>query len=127
MNLTRETASTYLIRAWEPGVIQVDDQRLTQHVILSPQHLIADWQAPAAPELSLESLAQALDLGPSILLVGTGETTVFPEQDLAALLSVQGVGVEIMATQAACRTFNVLAVEGRPVVAALLNPSPASC
>jgi uncharacterized protein len=122
MNLTRETATTYLIRAWEPGVIQVDEQRLNGHVIISPQQIVADWQPPSPEDITLTSLAQALALEPSILLLGTGNVAVFPNIDLAGLLGIEGVGVEVMATPAACRTYNVLAVEGRPVVAALFNP-----
>ncbi len=123
MNLTRETATTYLIRAWEPGIIQVDEQRLSGHIIVSPQQVITEWQPPNAEEITLQSLAPALALEPSILLLGTGDIAVFPHIDLAGLLAVEGMGVEIMATPAACRTYNVLAVEARPVVAALFNPS----
>lgn len=122
MKLTRETGTTYLIRGWEPGVILIDEERFTSHVIISGEAIVTDWQPPAVKDLSLDSLAPALALQPGILLLGTGAEASFPDADLAGLLGIEGIGLEIMATPAACRTFNVLAVEGRPVVAALLNP-----
>jgi uncharacterized protein len=121
MKLTRETGTTYLIRGWEPGVIHVDEDHFTGHLIIGAEQLIADWNPPAVKDLSVESLAPALALQPGILLLGTGPEVSFPDADLAGLLAIDGIGLEIMATPAACRTFNVLTVEGRPVVAALIN------
>lgn len=121
MKLTRETGTTYLIRGWEPGVIRVDEERFTSHLIIGAEQLVTDWQPPPIKDISLASLAPALALKPGILLLGTGPEVRFPDADLAGLLAIEGIGLEIMATPAACRTFNVLAVEGRPVVAALIN------
>ena len=56
------------------------------------------------------------------MLLGTGATLVWPDEDLMAALAARGVGLEIMSTAAACRTYNVLVHERRRVVAASVQP-----
>ena len=75
----------------------------------------------APTTLTLEDLAPALALAPTILLLGTGTERFLPDVELMAALAQRRVGLEIMSTPAACRTFNVLLQEQRRVVAALLN------
>ena len=54
------------------------------------------------------------------LLLGSGRRLRFVAPALLASLIARRVGVETMDTAAACRTYNILAGEGRRVVAALL-------
>jgi len=60
-------------------------------------------------------------LDPEIIIVGTGMQLVFPNTSLAKLLAKKKIGLEIMGTPAACRTYNVLVYEGRRVAVALFN------
>jgi uncharacterized protein len=60
-------------------------------------------------------------LKPEIVILGTGAAQRFPRRDLMRELAAAGVGVEIMDSRAACRTYNILATEGRKVVAAILT------
>ena len=55
-----------------------------------------------------------------VVIIGTGKTLKFPPPQVTAELQVKGIGVEIMAHDAACRTFNILLAEDRRVVVALL-------
>ena len=57
---------------------------------------------------------------PEIVLLGTGAAFSFPEPRKLASLHQAGIGVEVMDTAAACRTYNILMAEGRNVVAALV-------
>jgi uncharacterized protein len=57
---------------------------------------------------------------PGIVLLGTGATHVFPPEPVRRLFAEASLGLEIMTTGAACRTYNVLLAEGRDVGAALL-------
>ncbi len=57
---------------------------------------------------------------PELLIIGCGETFLAPPAALTAHLKGYGVALEWMATDAACRTYNVLAIEERQVAAALL-------
>ena len=61
----------------------------------------------------------------AFLLLGTGAIQIFPDPAIRAAFAAAGVGIEAMDTGAACRTYNILAAEGRHVVAALLVEPPA--
>jgi uncharacterized protein len=61
-----------------------------------------------------------LVLAPDLVVLGTGERLRFPPHGVRAQVTALGVGFEIMDTAAACRTYNVLVLEGRKVVAALI-------
>jgi uncharacterized protein len=55
-----------------------------------------------------------------VVLVGTGAVIAHPPAGFRAALEGAGLGVEPMATPAACRTFNLLLSEGRRVALAVL-------
>jgi uncharacterized protein len=115
-----ENQSAYQIRAFKPGTIHINDKILDRSVIITPSQLIENWQPQNAQELTAESLAPVAALKPDILLIGTGSTMVLIAVEIYGELINQGIGVEIMDTSAACRTFNALSAENRNVAAALL-------
>lgn len=115
-----ENKSTYQIRAYQPGMIQVNEQKLAASLILTPNKLIADWSPQSMGELDMASLAPIIELHPTILLIGTGAQQEFLSIELYGELINQGIGVEVMTTSAACRTFNALSAEDRNVAAALI-------
>jgi len=96
------------------------DQLFSEALIVSAHHLITDWPVNNAQELDAKLLERILELEPEVVLVGTGKSQVFLPPELLMVFYRQSVGVEIMSTQAACRTFNVLVSEDRNVVAALI-------
>ncbi|TAK74024.1 MAG: hypothetical protein EPO11_07560 [Gammaproteobacteria bacterium] len=108
------------MRAFKPGLIQVNEQILTRSIIVTPDQLIENWMPQTAEELSSESFAEVIALKPDILLIGTGETHVLLPVEIYGELVNRGIGVEVMNTGAACRTFNALSAENRRVVAALV-------
>ena len=77
----------------------------------------------AGDAITLEAFAPLLALDPAreILLVGTGAALCWPDQDLLDALAAKGAGVDVMTSQLAARTYNVLAGEGRLVGALLLG------
>jgi uncharacterized protein len=119
LNLDENNAA-YQIRAYQPGLIQINDATFTNSIILSPTQLIEYWQPQSATELSADSFTLILDMKPDVLLIGTGSQLVFLPVDLYGELINQGIGVELMDTRAACRTFSALSAENRNVVAALI-------
>jgi uncharacterized protein len=122
VQLTRDTAAAYLIHSYEPGRIRIGERWLHGDVIVAPDHLIEDWRVAAPASVALADLEPALALEPEIVLLGTGATLVWPDEDLMGALAARRVGLEIMSTPAACRTYNVLVHERRRVAAALMNP-----
>jgi len=91
------------------------------HSLLVPWHGAVQAWAPAHVEqLQAEHFEQALALQPELLIFGSGTRHRFIAPALVRCLIERGIGVETMDTAAACRTYNVLASEGRAVIAALL-------
>jgi uncharacterized protein len=121
LQLTRETTPAHLIRAWEPGRVRVLERWVQGNVIVAPDRVIENWQVTSPTQLRSEDLRDAVALEPEIILLGTGAEIVLPDVDLMAELAALHIGLEIMSTPAACRTFNVLVHEQRRVVAALFN------
>jgi uncharacterized protein len=102
------------------GYVEVNRVRHPSSVVVSADRIIADWPARSVDALTEEHLAPIVALKPEIVLVGTGATFRFPEPARLAELHRAGIGVEVMDTPAACRTYNILLGEGRNVIAALL-------
>ncbi len=119
MQLTRDISALHLIRAWEPGRIRIGERWIAGNVIVAAEQIIENWTV--SDPLKIDDLGPALSLAPTIVLLGTGTERVLPDVELMAALARRAVGLEIMSTPAACRTFNVLLQERRPVVAALKN------
>ena len=114
--------SANLVTHIGPEGLRVGDLRITRSVILSATEVVRDWPVTDAGALSLRSLAPALELNPEILVLGTGPRGHFPGGELYAELAGRGIGLEVMDTASACRTYNILVNEERPVVAALILP-----
>jgi uncharacterized protein len=110
----------YQIRSYLPGRIQINDTILTSSLIVSPDTLIENWSPQTVTELTAAMLEQIPSLNPDILLIGTGSSLVFLRTEVYGELINLGIGVEVMDTSAACRTFNALSAENRRVVAALI-------
>jgi uncharacterized protein len=108
------------IRSVSENGIRVGDDYLCDSFILSGQQLITDWDVSSADDIDEHSLQSIFDLQPELVLIGTGKTQVFLPPTVQALFYRRGIGFEVMTTDAACRTFNILVSEGRQVVAALL-------
>ena len=121
MELTLDSNNNrYTISAYEPGKIKINDIDYTKSLILSPDHLIKNW-APSSPnEITVNMLSPILELKPDIVIIGTGELPFFPKQESLAFFYQHKIGIEVMTTQAACRTFTILSSEGRNVVTGLI-------
>jgi uncharacterized protein len=115
-----ENKAIFQIRSFRPGQIQVNDKILLNSIIIMPEQLIENWQPQTFVELTADTLTPILAFNPDILLIGTGERLQFPSPDVYGDLINHGIGVEIMDTGAASRTFNALVAENRKVVGALI-------
>ena len=103
-----------------PGYVEVNGRRYTSSLVVSGDRLVIDWPAASVDALRADHLAAILELKPEIAILGTGAAFRFPEPARLAPLHQARIGVEVMDTQAACRTYNILMGEGRNVVAALI-------
>jgi uncharacterized protein len=121
MQLTRDGSAVHFIRAWEPGRLRVADRWLTGNVIVGNDEILEGWTTVEPHRLTIADLEPALALKPTIVVLGTGAQQLLPDVELMAAVAARSIGLEIMSTPAACRTFNVLLQEQRRVVAALFN------
>jgi uncharacterized protein len=102
------------------GYVEVNRKRHSSSLVVSGDRIVTDWPANSVESLSADHLAAIVELAPEIALVGTGPRFTFPDPKILAPLYKAGIGVEVMDTPAACRTYNILLGEGRNVVAALI-------
>jgi len=121
MQLNQDQGSgTYHIRAYEPGKITVNSKQLSHSLLIAPERLLEHWAPTSLTELTMEHLDEVLEFQPQIIILGTGTRLVFPPPKLQAHILQKKIGLEIMDTRAACRTYSLLMAEQRNVVAALL-------
>lgn len=121
MDLTLQKPGNHLfIRSVSRAGIQVIDDYYRTAIIISATEIVPDWPVRSVEDMGREQIEKILGLGPEVVLVGTGSRQVFLPPERLMLFYEQNVGVEVMTTDAACRTFNVLVSESRNVVAALL-------
>lgn len=115
-----------LISRVEPGCLWVGTTPFRHSLLLPATGLAQPWPPTHHDELSASHFEQAAALRPEVVIFGSGERLRFVRPALLRALIDQGIGVETMDTAAACRTYNVLAAEGRSVLAALMLPTESS-
>ncbi|MFP4063192.1 MAG: Mth938-like domain-containing protein, partial [Halochromatium sp.] len=116
-----ETDAGPLIEAYEPGQVRIQGQDYRGSLAVTAGQVLNDWGPPQFEALAPAHFEALAALAPQVVVLGTGARQRFPEPALYAVLLAQGIGVEIMDTGAACRTYNILAGEGRRVVVALIS------
>jgi uncharacterized protein len=113
-------AGNNLFTGYGAGYISVNHQRYETSIVVAPGHDVATWDVSSFDSLAAANFEKLLELDPQVVLFGSGERLRFPHSELTRALIARHIGVEVMDTKAACRTYNILATEGRKVVAALL-------
>ena len=120
MKLQPDRFNTLYVQAHGPGWVQASGQRYTQSVALSSGGQVLDWPCRNPSLAQPEHFESLLALNPEVVVLGTGNKLKFLQPAILHPLIAAGVGIETMDTQAVARTFNILAGEGRRVVAALI-------
>lgn len=143
MQVTLEgSTASYRIHAYEPGYVSIAiprqlelppdghpdrvssssmwRDRLEHSFVITPENLIRNWASDDFSSLQTSDFSELVSLEPEIVLFGSGKQLLRPPADVLAGLIDAGIGVEIMDTGAACRTFNILMNDGRRVAAALM-------
>lgn len=110
----------YAITSYGPDWIAVGGQRLTHSVVLDSRGELNDWHCPHFDALDERHFAPLAAAKPELVVFGSGRTLRFPRPMWIRGLIDAGIGIETMDTGAACRTYNILAGEGRRVLAALI-------
>jgi uncharacterized protein len=119
LKFTRELSDTLSVRSVGADGIRINDQIWPGTIALTPQEIVDGWNNRPVAELVDDDFAALLALEPELVLLGTGAKGLFAPRELMFAFARRGVGLEVMDTAAAARTFNVLAGEGRRIAAVM--------
>ena len=108
------------VTAYGPGFVEINKVRHDGHLVVTPDAPITAWPT-AFDALRAEDFAALLAHRPELVLLGTGHRQRFPHPRLTRALIDARIGVEVMDTPAAARTYNILMAEGRRVLAVFLQ------
>jgi uncharacterized protein len=126
MKLQPDRIETQSVTAYGSGWIAIQGEKITHSVLITSEGLRLDWNCQSFEDLGPQHFAQLADLDVELIIFGSGERLRFPKPEWQVGLMQRRLGLETMDTQAACRTYNILAGEGRKVAAALLIETSAS-
>jgi uncharacterized protein len=125
MKLQPDKFDVQAVTGYGPGWVGVSGEKITHSVILSSTGERIDWSAATFEDLTPDHFARLAEVTAEVIIFGSGSRIRFPPAAWLKPLMAQRVGVETMDTPAACRTYNILAQEGRSVAVALLLEQPA--
>lgn len=112
--------SRNLVTGYGAGYVAINQRHYVSSLILLPERIVQPWAAAGFEALAEADFEAIRALGPEVLLLGTGLRQRFPSPALLRPLIERRIGVEVMDSHAACRTYNILMAEGRDVAAALI-------
>ena len=120
MKLQPDRSSAPTITGHGPGWLAVNGERVEHSLIVTADGQRLDWSCSHFDELDASHFARLAQLDVEVIVFGSGSRIRFPRPAWLAPLVARRIGLETMDTAAACRTYNILAQEGRTVAAALL-------
>ncbi len=120
MKLQPDRSSAPSVTSHGPGWVAVNGERIDHSVVIDSTGQRIAWPAARFEDLTQAHFAQLAELEVEVVIFGSGGRIRFPRPAWLAPLAARRIGLETMDTAAACRTYNILAQEGRTVAAALL-------
>lgn len=121
MDLILEQPGDYhFIRSVTEKGIQLGEDFFLEPFILNADQIILDWPVTSIERINEQDLETVLELQPEVVLIGTGARQRFLHPQQMMFFYSRNIGLEVMTTDAACRTFNVLVSEFRNVAAMLI-------
>lgn len=123
MNFSQDTDEiTTSIHSYHEDYLVINSLKYDCHCQLHRSGMVEPWQPDDIEHLKLTDFDQILECMPDVVILGTGQSLKFPANELRQQFLQRNIGLEVMDTGAACRTYNVLLSEGRNVAAAILLP-----
>lgn len=120
MKFQPDTINTQSISGYGPDWVSIRNEKITTSIVIGSNGERFDWACERFEDLTPEHFNQLAALNTELVIFGSGNRIRFPKPALIKTLIDKQTGLETMDTQAACRTYNVLAAEGRRVALALL-------
>ncbi|MDB5874107.1 MAG: hypothetical protein JWQ07_3549 [Ramlibacter sp.] len=125
MKLQPDKSDVQSISGYGPGWVGVDGEKITSSVIISSKGERVAWPAARFEDLQATHFSRLAEVEAEVVIFGSGARIRFPQPAWLKPLMARRIGIETMDTAAACRTYNILAHEGRSVAVALLIEQPA--
>lgn len=116
-------AAEFIIHSCSAEGVRVNGQDLTESFMLLPGRPVQTWPAVAGESLKPEHFSTVIEHQPELVVLGTGANLRLPDPEIYGALLSRKIGLEAMTTTAACRTYNLLAQDGRNVAACLVLPA----
>jgi len=113
-------SSQNTITGYGIGFLEVNQTPYSHALIVQPEGEVLAWPVEEIQDLSEDHFSMISALLPELVIVGTGKKQVFLNPKILQPLIKPKIGFEMMDSQAACRTYNILMGEGRKVLAAIL-------
>ena len=107
-----------------PGYVAVNGTRYEGSVLVCGREIEANWAPNGFDGLDTTQFERLGNMGAEIVLFGSGDRQRFPRPELLKALITKGIGLEVMDTKAACRTYNILVAEGRHVACGVIIDPP---
>lgn len=121
MKFAEDDASQgYFITSYDDKSIHINGKAFMSSLVVAPDALNDAWPPSSVDSLNMDHCRAIIEFKPELVLIGTGLTLKFPAIATYAELIQRNIGVEIMDSGAACRTYNILMGEGRRVVAGII-------
>lgn len=114
--------TTLNISAYSKGGITIGGQILAEPFVVAGNDIVLDLLPSAVTQFGLEHVERLIEFGRSIILIGTGERQILFDSRILGPAYAAHVGIEVMTTAAACRSYNVLVAENRAVLGAFYMP-----
>jgi uncharacterized protein len=112
--------SVYRIGSFVDNAVVIGGVRHTTSLIVTPEKVVPGWPPQHPDQLTVENLGMILALDSEVILVGTGTALRFPDSSILKGVIRAGIGIDFMDSRAVCRTYNILAAEGRNVAAGII-------
>ena len=123
MKFQPDSIDVQSISGYGPGWVGIGNEKISTSIVIGSRGERFDWACNRFENLTEAHFAQLAALGTELIIFGSGHQIRFPRPDWIAPLVNQQIGIETMDVNAACRTYNILAGEGRHVAVALLMPA----
>lgn len=120
MKLHADPSDVQMVTAYGPGWITVNKQEHKGNLLVGSTGFLRPWNCANFESLTAQHFAELAQLNAELIIFGSGSKLRFVHPSWLQPLMQKRIGLETMDTHAACRTYNVLAGEGRIVIAALM-------
>ena len=113
-------SSGYRVDSFSNNEVVIGKVCYTSSLIVTPKQVVRHWPPQHPNQFTVDDFGMILALEPELILVGTGNTLRFPDSVILKGVIRAGIGIDFMGSSAVCRTYNILAAEGRKVAAGII-------